>query len=321
MVSALLGSGLRPVKRRLPMLWRIAQGIERLDTRAVRVTHPPSIREDTLDVSAGPVDIGPFLIGRGQPLALIAGPFIIESTDHCLKVAETTARICERLGVNYIFKCSFDKANRTSAKGFRGPGSESGLRTLLEVKKTLGVTTLTDIHLPNQAAPVAEACDVLQIPAFLCRQTDLLTSAAKTGKPINIKKGQFMAPEQMQQAVNKVKDAGNDRVLVSDRGTFFGYGRLVNDFTCVPVMQAFAPVVFDATHSCQIPGGRGTESGGLREFVPILARASVAAGADALFIEVHDRPDEAKSDAATVFPLDELEALLATCLRVHEAIS
>ncbi len=266
------------------------------------------------------VDIGPFAIGGGRPLALIAGPCIIESTDHCLMIAEAAAAICRRLGIPFIFKCSFDKANRTSARGFRGPGMDAGLATLAAVREKTGLPVLTDVHLPEQAAPAAEVCDVLQIPAFLCRQTDLLVAAGKTGKPVNIKKGQFMAPEQMVKAAAKVREAGNDRVLLTDRGTFFGYARLVNDFTCVPVMQAFAPVVVDATHSCQIPGGQGEQSGGLREYVPLVARAGVAAGADALFIEIHDRPDEAKSDPATVFPLDQLEGLLATCCRIRAAI-
>jgi 2-dehydro-3-deoxyphosphooctonate aldolase (KDO 8-P synthase) len=266
------------------------------------------------------VDIGPFVIGGGRPLALIAGPCIIESTDHCLMIAEAAGAICRRLGVHFIFKCSFDKANRTSVHGFRGPGLEGGLATLAAVREKTGLPVLTDVHLPDQAAPAAEVCDVLQIPAFLCRQTDLLVAAGKTGRPVNIKKGQFMAPEQMAKAVGKVREAGNDRVLLTDRGTFFGYARLVNDFTCVPVMQRFAPVVVDATHSCQIPGGQGEQSGGLREHVPLVARAGVAAGADALFIEIHDRPDEAKSDPATVFPLDQLEHLLATCCRIRAAM-
>jgi 2-dehydro-3-deoxyphosphooctonate aldolase (KDO 8-P synthase) len=265
------------------------------------------------------VDIGHFKIGPGAPLALIGGPCIIESAEHCLRVAEAAARACQRHGVNYIFKCSFDKANRTSGGGFRGPGLQSGLETLAGVQRRIGVPVLTDIHEPAQARPVGEVCDVLQIPAFLCRQTDLLLAAGRTGKPVNIKKGQFMAPEQMGQAVEKVRSTGSQRVLLTDRGTFFGYGRLVNDFTCIPVMQAFAPVVFDATHSCQVPGGLGDRSGGLRQFIPLLARAGMAAGADALFIEIHDQPDQAKSDAATIFPLDQLEALLSVCVRIREA--
>lgn len=267
------------------------------------------------------VEVGSFRIGRGQPLALLGGPCIIESTDHCLMVAEKVAGVCRKLGINYVFKCSFDKANRTSAKGFRGPGLEAGLRTLAEVKKRIGVPIVTDIHIAEQAAPAAEVADIIQIPAFLCRQTDLLVAAARTHRAVNIKKGQFMAPEQMAQAVDKVRGEGNDRVLLTDRGTFFGYGRLVNDFTCIPLMQAFAPVVFDATHSCQIPGGQGHQSGGLRQYVPLLARSAMAAGADALFLEVHDRPDEAKSDPATVYPLNELEGLLSVCLGIRAALS
>ncbi len=269
---------------------------------------------------AGPIDVGPFKIGQGCKLALVAGPCIIESTEHCLKVAAFVAQLCKRLGIDYIFKCSFDKANRTSPTGFRGPGLESGLKTLAEVRRHIGVPVLTDVHSVDQAKSAGEACDLLQIPAFLCRQTDLIVAAARTGKPLNIKKGQFMAPEQMAQAVAKAKSAGNERVLVTDRGTFFGYGRLVNDFTCIPTMQAFAPVVIDATHSCQIPGGEGHQSGGLRQFVPLIAKAGIAAGADALFIEVHDRPGEAKSDSATVFPLDQLESLLRECIRIRSAI-
>lgn len=295
------------------------QDVDKLKRRARRSSRPPaSGRLDAERAVAGSVEIGPLGIGPRQPLALIAGPCVIESTAHCLKVAEAVSDICRRLGISYIFKCSFDKANRTSLHGFRGPGLKSGLRTLAEVRRRVGVPVLTDLHLPEQAKAVGEVCDVVQIPAFLCRQTDLLLAAAATGRAVNIKKGQFMSPEQMAQAVEKVREAGNERVLLTDRGTFFGYGRLVNDLTCIPIMQAFAPVVFDATHSCQIPGGQGHQSGGLRQFVPVLARAAAAAGADALFMEVHDRPDEAKSDPATVYPLDRLEELLTACLRISE---
>ncbi len=266
-----------------------------------------------------PVEVGPFRIGGGEPLAVLAGPCVIETAEHCLKVADAVSQICTRLGLSFVFKCSFDKANRTSIDGFRGPGLEAGLRILALVRDKVGVPVLTDVHLPEQAAPAGEICDVIQVPAFLCRQTDLLVAAASTGRPVNVKKGQFMAPEQMLEAVRKVRDSGNDRVLLTDRGTFFGYGRLVNDFTCIPIMQEFAPVVFDATHSCQLPGGQGRQSGGVRQFVPLLAKAAVAAGADALFLEVHDQPDKAKSDPATVYPLDRLEGLLGTCLRIREA--
>jgi len=266
------------------------------------------------------VGIGPFQIGPGQPLALMAGPCVIESADHCLFIADRVAAVCRRLGVGYIFKASFDKANRTSIHGFRGPGLEAGLQILGQVRRESGIPVVTDIHLPEQAAAAGEVCEVLQIPAFLCRQTDLLVAAARTGRVVNVKKGQFMAPEQMKQAVDKLHHAGNDHVLLTDRGTFFGYGRLVNDMACIPRMQQFAPVVFDATHSCQVPGGQGHQSGGHRDLVPTLARAGIAAGADALFLEVHDRPAEAKSDAATVWPLDQLEPLLASCVRIYEAV-
>ena len=265
------------------------------------------------------VQIGTNRIGNGGPLMVMAGPCVIESTDHCLRVGEAAARVCERIGLPFVFKCSFDKANRTSVRGFRGPGIVEGLETLAKVKQRLGVPVVTDIHLPDQAAAVGEVCDILQIPAFLCRQTDLLLAAGATGRVVNVKKGQFMPPDQMGQAVTKVESAGG-KPLLTDRGTFFGYGRLVNDFTGIPVMQGFAPVVIDATHSCQIPGGLGDRSGGLREFVPVIALAGIAAGADALFLEVHDDPESAKSDAATVFPLDKLEGLLTRCGRVAEIV-
>jgi 2-dehydro-3-deoxyphosphooctonate aldolase (KDO 8-P synthase) len=271
-------------------------------------------------VTASAVDIGSFSIGPKQPLAVIAGPCVIESFEHCLVVGKTAAAICQRLGVHYIFKASFDKANRTSIDGFRGPGLDEGLRILSRVRDALGVPILSDIHERQQAESAGAILDVLQIPAFLCRQTDLLVAAAKTGKPVNVKKGQFMAPEQMAQAVQKIHDAGNRRVLLTERGTFFGYGRLVNDLTALDVMRAYAPVIFDATHSCQLPGGAGTHSGGLRQYVPLLARAAMAAGVDGLFLEIHDSPSHAKSDAATVWPLDEFEPLLEQCLRIREAL-
>lgn len=265
------------------------------------------------------VDIADWSIGRGAPLALIAGPCVIESRDHSLRMADSIATICRRLKIPYVFKASFDKANRTSIDSFRGPGLEDGLRILADVHKSIGVPVLSDIHEPIQAGAAGEVLDVLQIPAFLCRQTDLLIAAARTGKVVNIKKGQFMGPDQMRPAVEKVRETGNPRVLLTERGTFFGYGRLVNDMTGIELMQELAPVVFDATHSCQLPGGAGAQSGGLRRFVPLLARAAVAAGCDALFLEVHDKPDQARSDAATVWPLERLEPLLTACLRVRAA--
>ncbi len=258
-------------------------------------------------------------IGGGASLALIAGPCVIESLEHCLRVGEAARRVCEALGMPFIFKASFDKANRSSIESFRGPGLEEGLRILAGVRSRLGVPVLSDIHEPSQAAAAGVVLDVIQIPAFLCRQTDLLVAAARTGKPVNIKKGQFVAPEQMRLAVDKVRQAGNPQVMVTERGTFFGYGRLVNDFTGLTLMRQFAPVVFDATHSCQLPGGGGTVTGGQREMVPVLARAAAAVGVDALFMEVHDRPDQAKSDAATVWPVDRLRGVLEACLKAAQA--
>ncbi len=265
------------------------------------------------------VRVGQVDIGTDRPLALIAGPCVIESRDHTLRLADQMADLCRGAGVPLIFKASFDKANRSSIDSFRGPGMDDGLAILADVKKQIGLPVLSDVHEPHQAAPAGEVLDCLQIPAFLCRQTELLLAAGAAGLPVNVKKGQFMSPEEMGNVVAKIGSTGNDRVLLTERGTFFGYNRLVNDMTSVSRMHAFAPVVFDATHSCQLPGGAGTCSGGLREFVPLLARSAVAAGCDALFIEVHEDPGSAKSDAATVFPLDQLAGLLQTCLRIADA--
>ena len=259
-------------------------------------------------------------IGKGQPLALIAGPCVIESREHTLRLAKEIAAVARRLDMPLVFKASFDKANRSSGDSFRGPGLEQGLDILGRVRAEVGVPILSDIHLPEQAAPAGKVLDCVQVPAFLCRQTDLLLAAGATGKCVNIKKGQFLSPDQMGNLVAKVTSTGNRNVLLTERGTFFGYHRLVNDLTAIPVMQAFAPVVFDATHSCQLPGAAGTQSGGQRQFIEPLALAAVAAGADALFLEVHDRPDQAKSDPATVFPLADLERLLSRCLAVRQAV-
>ncbi len=263
--------------------------------------------------------LGPFTLGPGRPLTLIAGPCVIESLEHSLRMAEAIAGIARRLNLPYVFKSSFDKANRSSIQSFRGPGLEEGLAILRRVKDTVGVPVLSDIHEPQQARPAAEVLDCLQVPAFLCRQTDLLLACGGAGKCVNIKKGQFLAPEKMRLAVEKVRETGNRNVLLTERGTFFGYERLVNDFTGLASMRQFAPVVFDATHSVQYPGGGGTVTGGHREFIPLLARAAVAAGIDGLFMEVHDDPAHAKSDAATVWPLGELEGLLVSLLRIREA--
>ncbi|HUU59312.1 MAG TPA: 3-deoxy-8-phosphooctulonate synthase [Phycisphaerae bacterium] len=262
--------------------------------------------------------IGPVAFGGGT-LALIAGPCLAESLQLCLDVAGAVADICRRLEVGYVFKSSYDKANRTSPSGPRGPGLDKGLEWLGEVRRQLGVPVLSDVHETVQVDPVARVVDALQIPAFLCRQTDLLVAAGKTRRPVNIKKGQFMSPADMGLAVEKVRATGNDNVLLTERGTFFGYNRLVTDVRAIPQMQQFAPVVFDATHSVQEPGGLGSASGGQRQYAPLLAAAAVAAGADALFIETHPRPDEALSDAACQIPLAEMEPLLDRALAVFQA--
>ena len=252
---------------------------------------------------------------------MIAGPCVIESEEHSLFLAEKIAEIARRVGLPYIFKASYDKANRSSIESPRGPGLEEGLAILVRVRERIGAPVLSDVHEPAQAAAAGEVLDVLQIPAFLCRQTDLLTACGRTGKCVNIKKGQFLAPEKMGHAVGKVRGVGNDNVLLTERGTFFGYERLVNDMTAFEVMHEFAPVVYDVTHSVQLTGGAGGVTGGARRFIPTLARAGTAAGADALFLEVHDNPDQAHSDAATVWPLDRLEELLGDCTRIRQAVT
>jgi 2-dehydro-3-deoxyphosphooctonate aldolase (KDO 8-P synthase) len=250
--------------------------------------------------------------GNDLPLALIAGPCALESRDHALFMAEQLGRLTEQLGMGYVFKSSFDKANRTSASGRRGMGLDAALKIFEEVKQQFGLPVVTDVHEKEQCATVAEVVDLLQIPAFLCRQTDLLLAAAATGKPVNVKKGQFLAPWDMKNVAAKIYDAGNPDVLVTERGASFGYNTLVTDFRGLPIMarEIGAPVIFDATHSVQQPGGQGTSSGGQREFVPVLARAAVAVGVAGLFIETHDRPDEAFSDGPNMVPLSEMPALL-----------
>ena len=256
------------------------------------------------------IEIGKVRIGGG-PLAVIAGPCSLESLELSMETGKRIKEICVDLGLNYIFKASYDKANRTSIHSYRGPGLEKGLRWLSEIKETLEVPVITDIHEPWQAAPVAEVADILQIPAFLCRQTDLLVAASKTGKPLNVKKGQFMSPYDMKAVVSKCNEAGNDKVMLCERGTTMGYGQLVVDMRSLPIMRSMGcPVVFDATHSVQMPGGRGDTSGGDRRFVPALARAAVGLGIDALFLEVHPNPDEALSDGPNMVPLDRLKDIL-----------
>jgi 2-dehydro-3-deoxyphosphooctonate aldolase (KDO 8-P synthase) len=254
-----------------------------------------------------------------NPLFIIAGPCVIESAEQCLQIGRHVKGICDRLGLTYIFKASFDKANRSSNSSFRGPGLTDGLVVLERVKKDLGVPVLTDIHEPEQAAIAAKVVDILQVPAFLARQTDLLQACGRTGKAVNVKKGQFMSPQEMGNAVEKVRSSGNDRVMLTERGTFFGYNRLVNDFTGLAVMKGFGvPVVFDVTHSTQQPAGQGTSSGGNPQYSPLLARAAVATGVDGLFLECHPDPRDAKSDAATMLGLNEVEPLLTSCKQIAD---
>ena len=254
-------------------------------------------------------------------LILIAGPCVVESEKLCLQVASALKRTCERLGVSYVFKASYDKANRTSAKSFRGPGLEEGLAVLAKVRARVGVPVLTDIHTEPQAAPAARVADVLQIPAFLCRQTDLIAAAVRTGKIVNLKKGQFLSPQEMGQAVDKAKSAGGRKLLLTERGTTFGYHNLVADMRSIPILRRFGfPVIFDATHSVQLPGGGGDRSGGQREFAPVLARCALAAGASGVFIETHPEPARALSDGPNMIPLAEMPALLKNLLRVYSAV-
>jgi 2-dehydro-3-deoxyphosphooctonate aldolase (KDO 8-P synthase) len=256
----------------------------------------------------------------GPEMFLIAGHCVIESEEHALKMAESISGICKALKLPYIFKASFDKANRTSVHSFRGPGLMEGLRILAKVKKTVDVPVLTDVHEINQMAPAADVVDVIQIPAFLCRQTDLLIAAAKTGRAINVKKGQFVAPADMRHAVNKIVDSGNHQVSLTERGASFGYHNLVVDMRGLAIMREYAPVIFDATHSVQLPS-QGEQSGGQPQFIPLLARAAVAAGVDGVFMEVHDNPGVAKSDGANALRLDQLRGVLAELLAVRRAVS
>lgn len=261
------------------------------------------------------VAIGAVRFGNALPLALIAGPCALESRAHALEMAAALKDITGRLKIGLVFKSSFDKANRTSARGARGVGLDAALPIFAEIRSSLGLPVLTDVHDTGQCATVAEAVDVLQIPAFLCRQTDLLVAAARTGRAINVKKGQFLAPWDMSNVVEKITDAGNPNVLVTERGVSFGYNTLVSDMRALPQLAATgAPVIFDATHSVQQPGGQGTASGGQREFVPVLARAAVAVGVAGVFIETHQDPDQAPSDGPNMVPLRELEGLLRTLI-------
>ncbi|HET9088332.1 MAG TPA: 3-deoxy-8-phosphooctulonate synthase [Acidobacteriaceae bacterium] len=264
-------------------------------------------------------EIGNVQVGSGK-LFLIAGPCVIESESHVRTIADAVQRIAGDLGIPYIFKASYDKANRTSLTSFRGPGVEEGCRILRRLAEATGLPVLTDVHDAHDCERVAEDVDVLQIPAFLCRQTDLLVAAAKTGRAVNVKKGQFVAPWDMEHAVQKIHAASSGaRVFLTERGASFGYNNLVVDMRSLPVMRKFAPVVFDGTHSVQTPSSSGGVSGGQPEFIPVLARAAVAAGVDGIFLEVHDDPVHAKSDGANALHLNELTPLLETMLAIHEA--
>lgn len=265
--------------------------------------------------------IGNVPVGLDEGLFVLAGPCVIESYDICMKVAESLLEVQKMTSVPVVFKGSFDKANRSSITSYRGPGMEKGLEILAKVRNETGLPIMTDVHLPEQAAPVAEVVDCLQIPAFLCRQTDLLAACAKTGKPLSVKKGQFVSPEEMTNVVGKVRSSGNEKIMLTERGTFFGYNRLVNDFGGFSVMKALGcPVVFDATHSTQQPGGLGGMSGGARHLAPVLARAAVAAGANGLFLETHPDPDKAKCDAACMIPTDWLIRLVSDCSAIFDIV-
>ena len=267
------------------------------------------------------VQVGNFSIGNGQPLALLAGPCVLEGLERCLLIGRTIKEITGRLGMPYVFKASFDKANRSSFNGFRGPGLKKGLEMLKTIKDELQVPIVTDVHTEEQIKPVSKVADIIQIPAFLCRQTDLLYAAAQSGCVVNVKKGQFMAPGDMRNVVDKLHEGGCSQILLTERGATFGYNNLVVDMRTFPIMRSFGyTVVFDGTHSVQLPGGAGTCSAGNREFVPNLVRAAVGAGVDALFMEVHDNPEEALCDGPNMVYLDKLEDLLKDAIAIHEVV-
>lgn len=268
-----------------------------------------------------PIAINNLNCGTGHPLLIIAGPCVIDRRDLMLEIAESLKSVCQRLDLPLIFKASFDKANRTSLNSYRGVGIQEGLKILEEVGSSFELNLTTDIHLPEQAAPVAEVCDLLQVPAFLARQTDLLVAAAETGKAVNVKKGQFMAPWDMAHVVGKLEESGCESILLTERGTFFGYGRLVNDMRSLPEMASLGvPVVFDATHSVQRPSAEGGKTGGDREMVEPLARAAVATGCNAVFLETHPNPEQSPSDGPNMLPLERIEPLLARLKQIHELV-
>lgn len=272
-------------------------------------------------VETATVEIGPYRCGPGEPLLLIAGPCVLESVELALSIAEALRKIADRLPVQLVFKASFDKANRTSLSSFRGPGLEDGLAILERVRDTTGLPVTTDIHESAQCVDVGQVCDLLQIPAFLCRQTDLLIAAAETGKPVNVKKGQFLGPDDMQYVVDKLRASNCRGVMLCERGTFFGYGRLTVDMRSLVLMRQFGtPIVFDATHSVQEPGGLGGKTGGNRAMVEPLARAAAAIGIDGLFFETHPNPEKSPSDGPNMVPLDEFEPLIERILRIRETV-
>ena len=267
------------------------------------------------------VKVGDYLVGQGNPLMLMAGPCVLEGYERSLMIGKKAKAICDELGIPYVFKASFDKANRSSIKSFRGPGIDEGLKILAQIKKDLGVPVVTDIHEPWHADKAAEVVDILQIPAFLCRQTDLVYAAAKTGKTVNVKKAQFLAPWDMKNVITKVEEAGNQNLMLTERGSSFGYNTLVTDMRGLAVMRELGyPVVMDATHSVQIPGGQGTASGGQSQDVPHMARAAAAIGIDALFLEVHDNPAEALSDGPNMVQLDNLKKLLQDVITIDKIV-
>lgn len=269
-----------------------------------------------------PISIKDFIIGKGNPLAIICGPCSMESEEHCLRCAEELQNIYIEAGIPLIFKVSYDKANRSSIRSFRGLGIDEGLRVIERIKNEFGLPVLTDVHSPEEALIAGAVCDVIQVPAFLCRQTDLLVAAGQSGAIVNVKKGQFMAPWDMKNVVEKIRSTGNRKIILTDRGTMFGYNNLVSDMRSIPIMQEFdVPVCFDATHSVQMPGGRGDSSGGERRFVPVLAKAAIAAGANCLFMEAHPEPAKAKSDADVVMPFEALPGLLALLKQLYEVVN
>jgi 2-dehydro-3-deoxyphosphooctonate aldolase (KDO 8-P synthase) len=272
----------------------------------------------TIDHPSGPA----IVVGNNQPLLLIGGPCALESEELARTVAGKMTEICTRLGISYVFKASFDKANRTSLGSYRGPGLKQGLETLARIRKEMAVPVISDIHDISQAEAAGEVLDIIQIPAFLCRQTDLLVAAAKTGKPVNVKKGQFVSPWDMKNAVDKIRGAGGSRTMLVERGASFGYNNLVVDMRSLPVMRSFGcPVIFDATHSVQLPGGAGGASSGQREFIEPLTKAATAAGIDGIFMEIHPDPQQALCDGPNSMPLDQVEKLLTRLVRIREAVS